>query len=116
MSRSERPIRRRSAKDTEVMTVMKPSPPSWIMARITTCPKRVQCAQVSTRTSPVTQEAEVAVNRQVMGSVGMPFRLEMGSISSRVPTKMMIPKETTTILAGFRLRMLLRRLRSACRG
>ena len=46
-------------------TVMKPSPPSWIIARITTCPNSVHCVQVSTRISPVTQLEEVAVNNPV---------------------------------------------------
>lgn len=59
------------------MTVINPRPPSWIIARMTTCPNRVQCAQVSTRIRPVTQDAEVAVKRQVRRSVA-PSRLATG--------------------------------------
>ena len=35
ISRSDRPIRRWRAKETRVMTVMKPRPPNWIMVRMT---------------------------------------------------------------------------------
>lgn len=111
MSRSESPILRRRAKETRVMTVINPRPPSWIIARMTTCPNRVQCAQVSTRIRPVTQDAEVAVKRQVSGSVACPSRLATGSMSSSVPSKMITPKEETTMRAGFRFCMLRSRLR-----
>jgi len=42
---------------------MMPSPPSWIRARMTTCPKRVKSSPVSRTTSPVTHVALTAVNR-----------------------------------------------------
>ena len=45
------------------MTVMKPSPPNWIITRMTVCPNRLHWSQVSATMRPVTQEAEVAVNR-----------------------------------------------------
>ena len=54
------------------MTVINPRPPSWIIARMTTCPNRVQCAQVSTRIRPVTQDAEVAVKRAGERIGGLP--------------------------------------------
>ena len=62
-SRSDSPMRRCRAKENRVMTVMKPSPPNWIITRMTVCPNRLHWSQVSATMRPVTQEAEVAVNR-----------------------------------------------------
>jgi len=42
---------------------MIPSPPIWIRIIITHCPKGVKKDPVSTTTNPVTQVADVAVNR-----------------------------------------------------
>ena len=85
-------------------TVMKPSPPSWIIARITTCPNSVHCVQVSTRISPVTQLEEVAVNNPVKKPALCPSREATGRVSSRAPTRMMMAKEAATIRVALRLR------------
>ena len=68
-------------------TVMTPNPPSWMSARITTLPNRLQCTAVSTTTSPVTQTEVVAVNSAVSGPVCCPLAVEIGSHSSSVPTR-----------------------------
>ena len=52
---------------------------------ITACPKGVNCVQVSRTTRPVTQVALVAVN-MASTTPSRPLRLEMGSVSSSVPS------------------------------
>ena len=61
--------------------VMKPNPPIWIMVMMTIWPKRLHCVQVSATTSPVTQEALVAVNRAPRKSIPCLLLLETGSIT-----------------------------------
>ena len=95
-SRSERPIRRWDTRDITVMTVIKPRPPNWMRSKITACPKKDHVWQVSTMTSPVTQVAEVAVNNAVKSPTLSPLRVEMGRLSSSVPSRMMPPKERAT--------------------
>ena len=101
MSRWDRPIRRRRAKGTTEMRVTKPRPPSCSSSRITSCPNQVQCTAVSTITSPVTQVAEVAVNRQVSHEVGTPSRAATGRWSSRAPSRMIAPNPSTMYRVGF---------------
>lgn len=62
-------------------------PPVWIRNRITNCPKKDQYVKVSCRTSPVTQVAEVEVNRAQENGAPLPDFVENGSISSNVPTR-----------------------------
>ena len=57
--------------ENNVMTVINPSPPTWISARITSCPKTDQCVKVSYTTSPVTQVAEVEVKTASRKRVGV---------------------------------------------
>jgi hypothetical protein len=52
-----------ATKRIRVEKVMTPSPPSWMRVRITTCPKGVKYVAVSWTIRPVTQMADVAVNR-----------------------------------------------------
>ena len=66
---------------------MTPSPPIWISRRITACPNSDQYVAVSCTMSPVTQTAEVAVNRALGKLVTVPADAETGSISSRLPSK-----------------------------
>ena len=111
-SRSDRPILRLSAKEAMVITVIKPRPPSWIMARITPWPNQDHCVQVSTRIRPVTQVAEVAVNSPVKNPALSPPREAMGRVSSSAPARIIIPKEAATIRVAFRLRRRMSRPRS----
>ena len=55
---------------------------------MTTCPNKVNCVSVSTTIRPVTQVADVAVNRAVMGPQLTPDRDEMGSINNSAPIRM----------------------------
>ena len=55
---------------------------------MTSCPKKLQWAYVSTTTSPVTQTDVVAVKRAVRKSVTVPDALDMGNIKRIVPTIM----------------------------
>ena len=73
-------------------TVTTPMPPIWMSSSITACPKTDQWVAVSYTTSPVTQTAEVEVNRQSRNGVLIPAAAETGSISSSAPTRMTIRK------------------------
>ena len=59
---------------------------------MTICPKRLQCAYVSTTTSPVTHTDVVAVNSAVKIPVLSPSAVANGSIKRRVPKKIAIKK------------------------
>ena len=72
-----------TAMDTATVTT--PMPPIWIIKRITACPKRDQYLCVSCTTSPVTQVAEVAVNKASAKGVTSPLLDETGSISKILP-------------------------------
>jgi hypothetical protein len=72
----------------KVETVMYPSPPTWIKARITPWPKGDQKWGVSTTIRPVTQTAEVAVNRAAIRGGLSPTAVAYGSMRRPVPTKM----------------------------
>ncbi len=74
---------------TRMATVINPTPPTWIMARITSCPKSVQWVNVSYLISPVTQVAEVAVKKQSETGVPPGPLVAMGRASSMVPTRIM---------------------------
>ena len=83
---------RRRMMARKIPMLMKPSPPSWIMIRIITWPNRLHWVQVSTTTSPVTQVALVAVNRQFKNGSDCPSRLAIGSMRSSVPVMIIIKK------------------------
>ena len=69
-----------------------PIPPIWIRARIHPRPNKDQLVAVSLTTSPVTQTAEVAVNRASLKCVMDPSREETGSIRRIVPVRIMARK------------------------
>ena len=79
---------------------MKPRPPISISARITACPKPVHCVQVSYKTRPVTQVADVAVNNAGRRPQLVPLLDAMGSISAAVPSKIITAKVIAMILVG----------------
>ena len=83
--RSLKPIRRLAASAKKLVRVTRPRPPTWISSKTTACPKGVNCVQVSRTTRPVTQVALVAVN-MASTTPSRPLRLEMGSVSSSVPS------------------------------
>ena len=62
---------------------------------ITASPKPLQCSAVSTRTSPVTQTADVAVNSASSPFVHARDSDAQGSDSSAVPTRIAAPKAPT---------------------
>jgi hypothetical protein len=68
-------------------TVTNPRPPICIIVMITICPNKDHWVQVSLTISPVTQDALVAVNRQLKKSSDCPSLLEIGSIKSKAPVK-----------------------------
>ena len=49
-----------------VDNVIMPRPPNWISTKMIICPKKVKCVPVSTTINPVTQTAEVEVNKASM--------------------------------------------------
>ena len=63
-------------------------------------PSRLNWVQVSATTSPVTQVAEVAVNRLSRKGSPCPVRLVTGSISSSAPQRMMARKPSAMIRLG----------------
>ncbi len=77
---------RRGRTSRKVLKVMIPRPPNWISSRMTDWPTRVYWA-VSTVIRPVTQTAEVAVNRASSGeSRPSPFQ-QHGSQSMSAPAR-----------------------------
>ena len=80
---------------------MVPRPPIWIRIRIRICPKTDQWLNVSTSTSPVTQEALVAVNSAVIKSVHCPLLEETGSVRRQAPMKMIAIKFSAIVLVLF---------------
>jgi len=66
------------------------------------CPRPLQYTGVSTTASPVTQVADVAVNRAVMGGAPPPPREAAGIMSSSVPMVIVAAKVTTMYWAGCR--------------
>ena len=82
-----------------VIIVTKPRPPICISSAITACPNTVQLVKVSATMSPVTQVAEVAVNRQSKNDV-LPLFEENGSHSSSVPARIIIRNPRHSVRAG----------------
>ena len=64
---------------------------------MTHCPKFEKAVPVSTTIKPVTQTAEVDVNRATNGSFQPPEALEIGSISRQVPNRI-APKNPRQIV------------------
>ena len=65
----------------------------------TACPNHVNCVHVSRTTRPVTQVALVAVN-MALSTSSRPCLLEMGRVSSSVPSAITIIKLTQMIWVG----------------
>ena len=65
-------------------------------SKITTCPNIVNCVHVSRTIRPVTQVALVAVN-MASTTPSRPLRLEIGSVSSSVPSAISSTKLTQMI-------------------
>ena len=78
------------------MTDMNPSPPVSIRSRIINCPKKEYVDQTSTTDSPVTQTAEVDVNREVTSPIEPGVLVEIGSIKATVP-RIIIKKKAIAI-------------------
>lgn len=64
-----------------------PSPPIWIKMIITSLPNQEKYVPVSTTTSPVTHEVEVAVNSASIKRRLLPSALDIGSIKSSEPAE-----------------------------
>ena len=99
-SRDRTDMRRARSRPIRAAKIMMPSPPSWMSSMMTTCPNGLQNVGVSTTVSPVTQTAEVAVNSASTNDGDSPAAVEIGSISSAVPTSTAEPKPTTTACSG----------------
>ena len=87
-NRARRPSRRDTSTTSSDATVMMPSPPTCIRARITTWPGVDHDVPVSTVTSPVTHTADVAVNTLSRTLALRPSADDAGRSSSPVPTAM----------------------------
>jgi hypothetical protein len=85
--------------------VMIPSPPSWMRARMTAWPKPLKAVAVSTTTRPVTQTAEVAVNRASTKAIRPPRALA-GSQRRTPPARMARTKLRARARAGWKNRFL----------
>ena len=83
--RSRVAVRRPASEKMTMAPTMKPRAPTWISARITIWPNRDQWSWVETTVNPVTQTAEVAVNRATRRSGSWPSAKESGSASRTVP-------------------------------
>ena len=77
-------VRFRAIKMTMVDRVIIPNPPTWMRAKTVSCPVRLSAVPVSTTTSPVTQVAEVAVNK-AFTNPRLWWAVDAGSISKTVP-------------------------------
>lgn len=73
-----------SARSEEIVTI--PRPPTWMPARITTCPAVDQWVAVSTVVRPVTDTAEVAVKTASCRWAGTPEAVAHGINRSTVKT------------------------------
>lgn len=94
--RSFKDIRLLSTSVINVAIVTKPSPPNWNNMSNTTCPKVVSWVPVSMTARPVTQVAEVAINKASIKDI-FPDVEEMGRLSRNVPAviSIMNPKDKT---------------------
>ena len=79
----------------KVDSTMMPRPPTWIMARMSTCPSDEKSCGVSSTMRPVTQVALVAVNRASIGDTGVSPAEAAGKVRSTVPTRISVAKEMT---------------------
>ena len=75
-----------------VAAVTTPSPPIWIRIRMTVRPNRVHWDAVSKTTSPVTQAAEVEVNRASRKVTSSAPVEAQGRHSKKAPVRIMSTK------------------------
>ena len=76
----------RTKENNSVAIVINPRPPICINVIITICPNKLQCVAVSTKTSPVTHDADTAVNIDVSTGVDSPLCEATGNDSNTVPS------------------------------
>ena len=98
--RSRVEVRRPASEKMTIAPTMKPRAPAWMSARITIWPNSDQWSWVETTVSPVTQTAEVAVNRAASRSGWLPSASENGSISRIVPNRIRPAKAAMRIRPG----------------
>ena len=89
-----------SAKEPNTINVIKPKPPVCIKQKIINFPKAVHWLMVLVTTKPVTQVAEVAVNKASKTWMLFPFWLEIGRQSKLVPIKITSKKPKIITLVG----------------
>jgi len=83
------------------MIATRPNPPICIRSKITTLPKKLHEVAVVTVTSPVTQTAEVAVNKQSRNEIELAaFAWDMGSFNKMAPNRIMNKKLSVTVWDG----------------
>ena len=68
---------------------------------MTSFPKNDQVSLVFATTNPVTQEAELEVNRALTKPTDLPLALARGRVNNRAPIKMRQAKLTPKIRGGF---------------
>jgi hypothetical protein len=83
---------------------------------MTACPKYDQVTAVSLTTSPVTQTADVAVNRESENETRVPSAEAAGSIKRRAPTRITPAKPKMMIwnVLSFLVNSLIRDIASSC--
>src|SRR5262249_23551267 len=106
MSYVDRDARWPKTRNRAVESVVIPSPPSWINARITTCPNVENSFPVSRTVRPVTHTALVAVNSASRKPIRAPAAAR-GRVSSSAPTRMAAANPPRSTRVGCR--------RSRCR-
>ena len=112
-----RPTCRETAKDSREASVIMPRPPTAAPAMMTAWPKGDQAVAVSTVVSPVTQTAEVAVNRaSTRLAPRWPPGVAIGRRSRTVTTAIMAAKTATASRAGEKRAARSSRLRTPSRS
>ena len=94
--------RRASSTPMRAAETRMPRPPSWVITRIRSWPRNVQCVAVSTDASPVVVTADAAVKNASTGVVVRPGADMPGRSSSTVPAAIAPVKPITTTCAGCR--------------
>ena len=72
--------------------IINPKPPTSIRPKMISCPPIFQCSLVVNVVSPVTQVAEVAVNKASINGVPSPEFVNIGKVNNTLPNKMIPPK------------------------
>src|SRR5690554_1765263 len=95
-----RPRWRETARPASEARVMTPKPPTWMPARITTCPQVDQYSPVGTVVRPVTDTAETDVNTASTKGARCPLAVATGRESRATNTAMIPPNAVTARRAG----------------